>query len=130
MFIKKLSTGLFILITLNGCVQSTAFLGPAVTGASTGNIYQAGLSYSTNLIVEEFTGKTSIENFQELLVPKKNDNKISKSVKKSLRKNTDEFLVLKKNNNNSKKLIKKTIEKNSLEFYTMVKNLYLHDKSN
>ena len=68
MFIKKISTGLFILTTLNGCVQSSAFLGPAVTGASTGNAYQAGLSYSTNLIVEEFTGKTSIENFQELLV--------------------------------------------------------------
>ena len=41
MIIKKLFTGLFILTTLNGCVQSTALLGPAVTGASTGNIYQA-----------------------------------------------------------------------------------------
>ena len=57
MIIKKLSTGLFILITLNGCVQSTAFLGPAVTGASTGNIYQAGLSYTSNSLLEKQLGK-------------------------------------------------------------------------
>ena len=130
MIIKKLFTGLFILTTLNGCVQSTALLGPAVTGASTGNIYQAGLSYSTNLIVEEVTGKTSIENFQEFLTPKENDSEITKSVKKKLEKNTEEFLSLNKNNNKLMKPLKETVEKNSLEFYTMVKNLYSRGQSN
>ena len=45
MILKKIITGLFLLFFLNGCVQSTALLGPAYTLASTGNIYHAGLSY-------------------------------------------------------------------------------------
>ena len=42
MILKKIITGLFLLFFLNGCVQSTALLGPAYTLASSGNIYQAG----------------------------------------------------------------------------------------
>ena len=43
MIIKKIISGIFFLCLLNGCVQSTALLGPVYTMASTGNIYQAGL---------------------------------------------------------------------------------------
>ena len=75
MLIKKLLNSALILTTLSGCVQSSAFLGPAVTGASTGNAYQAGLSLSSNLVVKKATGKTTIENFQELLIQKKDDSK-------------------------------------------------------
>ena len=39
MILKKIIAGLFLLFFLNGCVQSTALLGPAYTMASTGNIY-------------------------------------------------------------------------------------------
>ena len=35
-------------VFLSGCFQSIALLGPAIGGASTGKIYQAGLSYGTN----------------------------------------------------------------------------------
>ena len=59
MLIKKLLNSALILTTLSGCVQSSAFLGPAVTGASTGNAYQAGLSLSSNLVVKKATGKTT-----------------------------------------------------------------------
>ncbi len=48
MILKKIFAGLFLLIFLNGCVQSAALLGPAYTLASSGNIYQAGLSYGSN----------------------------------------------------------------------------------
>lgn len=130
MLIKKLLTCGFILTALNGCVQSSAFLGPAVTGASTGNIYQAGLSYSSNLAIKEITGMTPVENFQKLLIPEKNDNKIVSSVKKKLEKHTQEFIEPKKNNNKFAKIKDTTIEKNSNEFYALVTNLYLQDQSN
>ena len=52
MILKKIIAGLFLLFFLNGCVQSTALLGPAYTMASTGNIYHAGLSYGSNQAVK------------------------------------------------------------------------------
>jgi outer membrane lipoprotein-sorting protein len=128
--IKKLLIGILILTTLNGCVQSSAFLGPAVTGASTGNVYQAGLSYSTNLVVKEITGKTPIENFQELLTQKKDDNRIISSVKKNFEKHTKKYVASNKNSNETLKLFNKIEEQNSLDFYTLVENLYIQDQSN
>ena len=71
MILKKIIAGLFLLFFLNGCVQSTALLGPAYTLASTGNIYQAGLSYGSNQAVKKITGKSPTENIQTLVDNKK-----------------------------------------------------------
>ena len=54
-------------VFLSGCFQTMAFLGPAITGASTGKIYQAGLSYGTNMMMEEITGKTTSEHMLNIL---------------------------------------------------------------
>ena len=54
-------------VFLSGCFQSIAFLGPAITGASTGKMYQAGLSYGTNIIMEQATGKTTSEHMLDIL---------------------------------------------------------------
>ncbi|MDC0396383.1 hypothetical protein OAM18_05275 [Candidatus Pelagibacter sp.] len=70
---------------LNGCLQNTAFLGPAVTVASSGNIAQAGLSYSSNLAIKKITGKTPIENVKLMLQPKDNENKIITSAKNKIK---------------------------------------------
>tara|TARA_B110001452_G_C15023415_1_gene357697 strand:- start:66 stop:362 length:297 start_codon:yes stop_codon:yes gene_type:complete len=78
-FIRIIS--IFFLLLFNGCVQNSAFLGPAITVASTGNIYQAGLSYGSNEMITKMTGKTTIENIHEILKPKKNENKIISSIK-------------------------------------------------
>ena len=67
MILKKIIAGLFLLFFLNGCVQSAALLGPAYTLTSTGNIYQAGLSYGSGKAVKKITGKTPTENFKSLL---------------------------------------------------------------
>jgi hypothetical protein len=40
-------------------------LGPAITVATSGNIYQAGLSYGTNLTIKETTGKSPSEHVVE-----------------------------------------------------------------
>ena len=71
MILKKIICGLFLLFFLNGCVQSTALLGPAYTMASTGNIYHAGLTYGSNQAVKEITGKSPTENIQSLVGNKK-----------------------------------------------------------
>ena len=64
---KKILLLLVSSVFLSGCFQSMAFLGPAITGASTGKIYQAGLSYGTNMIMEQATGKTTSEHMLDML---------------------------------------------------------------
>ena len=86
MILKKIIAGLFLLFFLNGCVQSTALLGPAYTLTSTGNIYQAGLSYSSNQAVKKITGKSPTENIQSLV-----DNK---KIKIEEKEKQDEFFAL------------------------------------
>ena len=54
-------------VFLSGCFQSIALLGPAITGASTGKIYQAGLSYGTNVIMLQATGKTTSEHMIDII---------------------------------------------------------------
>ena len=45
---------LFLLFILTNCsAPGTAFLGPIFTGAKTGSVYQASLSYSTGKILNE-----------------------------------------------------------------------------
>ena len=89
MILKKIFAGLFLLFFLNGCVQSAALLGPAYTLASSGNIYQAGLSYGSNQAVKKITGKTPTENIQSLVDNKK--KKIEEEEKQ------EEFFALVKN---------------------------------
>ena len=86
MILKKIFAGLFLLFFLNGCVQGTALLGPAYTFASTGNIYQAGLSYGSNKAVEEITGKSPTENIKSLT-----DNK---KIKIEEKESQEEFFAL------------------------------------
>jgi len=82
----KTTTSILFLLFLNGCVQNIAFFGPAVTVASTGNVYQGALSYGSNKMINNITGKTTIENIQVLLMPKQNDSKNVSFVKKKIKK--------------------------------------------
>ena len=58
---------LLCFVMLTGCFQSIVLLGPAIGGASTGKIYQAGLSYGTNMIMFQATGKTTSEHMLDIL---------------------------------------------------------------
>ena len=64
---KKILLLLMCFVFLSGCFQSIVLLGPAITGASTGKIYQAGLSYGTNMIMLQATGKTTSEHMLDIL---------------------------------------------------------------
>ena len=88
MILKKIIIGLFSLLFFNGCLQSTALLGPSYTLISTGNVYQAGFSYGSSKVIKKMTDKTPTENIKSLL-----DNKKLKVEEE----NYDEFFVLVKN---------------------------------
>tara|TARA_B110001450_G_scaffold55359_1_gene51912 strand:- start:499 stop:789 length:291 start_codon:yes stop_codon:yes gene_type:complete len=81
MIIKKAIVGFFILSLLGGCAQTTAFLGPMYTLGTTGNVYQAGLSYGSNQAITSLTGKSTGENIKTLLAPSKKDSEFQKLVK-------------------------------------------------
>ena len=55
---KKLLFFIVTLVVLNGCVQSTAFLGPAYTLAKTGSIGQVVLTQSATYGFKKATGKS------------------------------------------------------------------------
>ena len=48
---KKILILCFLLLLTNCTTPTSAFLGPIFTGAKTGSIYQASLSYSSNKII-------------------------------------------------------------------------------
>lgn len=48
------------ILFVNGCATSgTALLGPVLTGAKSGSIYQTSLSYSSGRIIEDIRSKDS-----------------------------------------------------------------------
>jgi len=66
---KKIVMVFLSLLFLNGCVQPTAFLGPAITAGTSGNIYQASLSYGANQAIQKTTGKTPSEHVMAFFDP-------------------------------------------------------------
>jgi len=73
---KKYFLCFAMLIFVSGCYQSSASLvGPAYTLSSSGNIYQAGLTYSLNHTLEKKTGLSTIEYGKKILtkIEKKKD---------------------------------------------------------
>ena len=90
---KRVLLGLLTITFLTGCTTPTAMIGPAYTLSSTGNVLQAGFSYGSNQLITNYTGKTPIQNLEEIT----NQNSFSE-----------------------KNIQKKTLE--SEDFYQLVKN--------
>ena len=95
MIIKKIILIISLIALLTGCVQGTAFLGPIYTLGTTGNVYQASFSYGSEKAVTTFTGKTSIENVEELLKAKKQDSDLRKLVKKRIKETRKKLNITK-----------------------------------
>ena len=70
---KKIAIILMSGVLLTGCAQSTAFIGPAITVAATGNIAQAGFTYGTNEVIKRETGKDTMQYVSSLLEPEDNN---------------------------------------------------------
>ncbi len=98
---KKIVFWLLVSAFLSGCTSPTAMLGPAYTLTSSGNIYQAGLTYGSNEMITRQTGKTPIENIQELSVSKKN-------IQKQTLKSEDFYILVKNKMDKTRSILKKT----------------------
>ena len=62
---KNLFILAFILLLSNCTTPTSAFLGPIFTGAKTGSVYQASLSYGSNRIIDKMR-EVKQNNFQEI----------------------------------------------------------------
>ena len=91
---KKIIFGLFLFCFLGACGAPTAMIGPAYTLTSTGNLAQAGLSYGSNKLITNYTGKTPLENIEEMT---SNNVLVEKNIKKKTLE-SNEFQNLVKNN--------------------------------
>ena len=79
---KKLLLILFSFLLLGACAQTTAFIGPAITVGSTGNVMQAGFSYGSNMAIKKTTGKTPSEHVTFYIEEKKERKKLKKNEEK------------------------------------------------
>ena len=94
---KKIIIGLLLVCFLNGCVQSTALLGPAITIGTTGNVMQAGIQLGTNHAIKQETGKDAFTHITDAVEEdkrKKNFNKKFARLVESRIKKTREKLNL------------------------------------
>ena len=66
---------IFVLIFLSGCVQTTSMLGPGITIATTGNVFQAGLQYGANTAIKNETGKDVLSHIKDKVDEKKGEKK-------------------------------------------------------
>ena len=78
MKILKISFIFFSLIFLNGCLQSTALLGPSMTVATTGNVLQAGIQYGANTAIKNETGKDTLEHLQDAVESQSKSHKFKR----------------------------------------------------
>ena len=62
---KNLFISSCILLLSNCTTPTSAFLGPIFTGAKTGSVYQASLSYGSNRIIDKMR-EVKHNNFQEM----------------------------------------------------------------
>ena len=86
---KKIFFGLFIINFLTACSSPTAMLGPVYTLSSTGSIYQSSLTYGTNEMITMYTGKTPLENIQDITVTNK------KNIQKETLESEDFYFLVK-----------------------------------
>ena len=82
----KISFLFLSLIFLNGCLQSTAMLGPGVTIATTGNFVQAGFQYGANSAIKNETGKDALILVKDVVKEDHKKRMFSKDFKKMVKK--------------------------------------------
>ena len=84
--ILKISFIFSCLVFLNGCLQSTALLGPGVTIATTGNVVQASFQYTANRAIKNETGKDALTLVKEVVEKDHKKRMFNKDFKKMVKK--------------------------------------------
>ena len=65
MKITKIAFIFLLYLFLNGCIQSTALLGPGITIVTSGNVMQAGFQYGANTAIKNETGKDTLSHLKD-----------------------------------------------------------------
>ena len=89
---KKVIFGLFLFSMLGACGAPTAMLGPAYTFTTTGNVAQAGFSYGSDRLITSYTGKTPIENIEDIT---SNNLSVKKNIQKQTLQSEDFYQLVK-----------------------------------
>jgi hypothetical protein len=81
MKIFKIYFLIVISISLSGCIQSTALLGPGVTIATTGNVIQAGFQYGANTAIKKETGKDVLAHLKDVVEEEQENKKLQLTIR-------------------------------------------------
>ena len=109
---KKLIGLLITLLALNGCANSLAFLGPASTSVTGGNVAQSAVSSAVSYGVKKQTGKTPSQHALAYVQKHNPDNKKEKCIEFIDLSNSETCAAVKENIAKTKKKIVKV--KNSI----------------
>ena len=77
----KISFLFLSLIFLNGCLQSTALLGPGLTLVTSGNIAQDGFQYGANTAIKNETGKDVLTHLKDVVKDEQDNKKLELKIK-------------------------------------------------
>ena len=84
MKLLKIFFFIFCSIFLSGCIQTTSLLGPGITVATTGNIFQAGFQYGANSAIKKETGKDFLSHIKDTIDEQNKKKKFHAKLKKML----------------------------------------------
>ena len=118
---KKLIGLLITLLALNGCANSLAFLGPASTSVTGGNIAQSAFSSAVSYGVKKQTGKTPSQHALAYVQKHNPENKKEKCIEFIDATNTKTCAAVKENLSETRKKIVKI--KNSILDKSKIENL-------
>jgi len=118
---KKLVGLLITLLALNGCANSLAFLGPASTSVTGGNVAQSAVSSAVSYGVKKQTGKTPSQHALAYVQKHNPENKKEKCIEFIDATNTKTCAAVKENLSETRKKIVKI--KNSILDKSKIENL-------
>jgi len=118
---KKLISLLITLLALNGCANSLAFLGPASTSVTGGNIAQSAFSSAVSYGVKKQTGKTPSQHALAYVQKHNPENKKEKCIEFIDATKTKTCAAVKENISETRKKIVKI--KNTILDKSKIENL-------
>ena len=118
---KKLIGLLITLFALSGCANSLAFLGPASTSVTGGNVAQSAVSSAVSYGIKKQTGKTPSQHAMAYVQKHNPENKKEKCIEFIDATNTKTCAAVKENISETRKKIVKI--KNTILDKSKIENL-------
>ena len=91
---KKIVLALAFAVLLNGCMQSTAMLGPAYTFGSSGSVLQTGLSYGSNKVYTKYKEEKTNKELQKMMKVKKRNQELKNLLKAQITKTRKKLKII------------------------------------